>query len=315
MPKERILITGGAGYLGSVMTKHFLDIGHKVTCLDNLRYHQISPMLFADDQNYEFVFGDVRDSSLISKLLTKVDLIIPLAAIVGMPACNANPEDARTINQEAIINLDKLRSRSQRIIYPTTNSGYGAKTGEVFCTEETPLEPISLYGETKAAAEKALLESDKPTITLRLATVFGLSPRMRTDLLVNDFVKRALEDKYLVLFEADFKRNYIHIKDVARGFQHCNDNFERMQGTMYNLGLEDANLSKRQLAQKIKKYIPDLVIIEAPVGEDPDKRNYVVSNKKIRGTGFSPMYSLDQGIQELIKGYLVILRHNPLKNI
>jgi len=314
MEKERILITGGAGYLGSIITRHFLENNHKVTCLDNLMYQQTTPFFFADNPSYNFVLGDVRDENLVRGLVSNHDTIIPLAAIVGMPACNRNPVEARKINHDAIVMINNLRSESQKLIFPTTNSGYGAKSGEVFCTEETPLEPISLYGQTKSDAEKTLLESNKDAITLRLATVFGVSPRMRTDLLVNDFVLKALTDSYLVLYEKDFKRNYIHIKDVARAFEHCIDNFDTMRNRTYNLGLEDANLSKEELALKIRKHIPSLEIFNGQVGKDPDKRNYIVSNKRILSTGFRTRYTLEEGIRELIKGYRVLFAKNPFKN-
>lgn len=315
MESQKVLITGGAGYIGSVLTKHLLEKGHSVICLDDLRYRQTTPVLFVDNSSYEFVFGDVRDEKLVGRVLSGKDFIIPLAAIVGMPACDRCPRDATTINQEAIAMLDRLRDKNQKVIYPTTNSGYGVQTGEVFCTEETPLTPISLYGVTKAEAERILLESKKPAITLRLATVFGISPRMRMDLLVNDFVKKAVEDKCLVLFEKDFKRNYVHIRDIARCFEHCMTHFESMQGTMYNVGLEDANLSKLELAERIKLQIPDLHILEAQLGKDPDKRNYIVSNKKIMATGFKTTVSLDDGIRELIRGYNILLKNNSFKNV
>lgn len=318
MQKQRVLITGGAGYLGSVITGHFLQQGFSVTCLDDLRYGQNSLFQYAPHPDFLFIYGDVRNKELLQKILSEFDIIIPLAAIVGMPACNAKPLDAKSINYEAIVLLNELRSPRQKLIYPTTNSGYGAKTGEMFCTEETPLEPISLYGKTKSDAEAYLLASGKAgkeVITLRLATVFGTSPRMRTDLLVNDFVYKAMVDGYVVLYEAHFKRNYVHIRDVARCFEHCILNFDTMKNTMYNVGLEDANLSKLELAQKIKQHIPKFEIIPMEIGEDPDKRNYIVSNKKIMAMGFTPKYSLDEGIRELMKGYAIMLKNNPTKNV
>ncbi len=315
---DRVIITGGAGYIGSVLTEHLLNQGHKVTCLDNLMYQQTTPFFFVDNPSYNFVLGDVRNKSLVKSLVSDHDTIIPLAAVVGMPACNRNPVEAREINYDAIVMINNLRSDNQRLIYPTTNSGYGSKSGEVFCTEETPLEPISLYGETKARTEKELLDSGKPVITLRLATVFGLSPRMRRDLLVNDFVYKAVTDSYIVIYEPHFKRNFIHIRDIARCFEHCMGNFDKMgrvEKPIYNVGLEDANLSKLELAEKIKFYLPKFEIVVRDIGEDPDKRNYIVSNKKLLATGFEPIYSLDEGIQELIKGYSILIRNDPLKNI
>lgn len=312
---ERVLITGGAGYLGSVLTGHLLNEGYKVTCLDNLMYKQNSLFNFSSNKNFNFVYGDCRNEKLLEKLVSNADILFPFAAIVGMSACDKNPKDAIEINYEAVVRLNKIRSNNQKLIFPTTNSGYGTKSGELHCTEETPLEPISLYGETKVNAEKAILEDEKNKITLRLATVFGTSPRMRTDLLVNDFVLKALRDGYVVLYEAHFKRNYIHIKDVARCFQHCIENFDSMKNQTYNLGLEDANLSKLELSEKIKAYIPKFEIICKEIGEDPDKRNYIVSNKKILGAGFSPSFSLDDGIKELLKGYEILLKNDPCKNI
>jgi len=312
---ERVLITGGAGYLGSVLIGYLLDKGYHVTCLDNLSYKQKSVVQYARNPNFEFVYGDCRNRDLIQKILPSVDVIIPLAAVVGMPACDQKPMEAESINYEAIKLIDELREPHQKIIYPTTNSGYGTKSGEVYCTEETPLEPISLYGHTKVNAEKYLLNSEKDAITLRLATVFGLSPRMRTDLLVNDFVLRALRDGYIIIYEKDFKRNYVHILDVARCFEHCIINFDKMKNNAYNVGLDDANISKAELAETIKKFIPNFEIVYKEIGSDPDKRNYIVSNKKIMDKGFVPMFSIDDGIKELIKGYNILLKNDAYKNI
>ena len=312
---KKVLITGGAGYLGSVITGHLLNSGYEVTCLDNLSYHQNSLLHYANNPDFNFIYGDVRNRELLKRIIPEFDVIIPLAAIVGMPACDLKPEDAKTINLDAIKLMNEIRNPRQKLIYPTTNSGYGTKSGEIFCTEETPLEPISLYGRTKCDAERHLLESEKDAITLRLATVFGISPRMRTDLLVNDFVLKAVQDGYIVIYQKDFKRNYIHIKDVARVFEFCINNFESMKNKAYNVGLEDANLSKAELAEKIKKYIPKFEIVYKEVGEDPDKRNYIVSNQRILKTGFTPKFSIDDGIKELIKGYSIILKNNPYKNV
>ncbi|MEK6825525.1 MAG: NAD(P)-dependent oxidoreductase [Nanoarchaeota archaeon] len=315
---QKVLITGGAGYLGSIITGHLLEKGFAVTCLDNLSHKQKSLLHYATNPQFRFIYGDVRNRELLIKILPEFDIIIPLAAIVGMPACDARPLDATSINYEAIVLINELRSSKQKVIYPTTNSGYGTKSGETYCTEETPLEPISLYGRTKSDAERYLLaaaKSGKEVITLRLATVFGISPRMRTDLLVNDFVIKAMRDGYVVMYEAHFKRNYIHIRDVARCFEHCIVNFEKMKNQTYNVGLDDANLSKMELAQKIKSYLPKFEIIPMEIGEDPDKRNYIVSNKKIMSTGFIPQVSLDEGIQELIRGYALLLKDDPYKNV
>jgi nucleoside-diphosphate-sugar epimerase len=247
------------------------------------------------------------------KAMKDADVIIPLAALVGAPACQADQTAARSTNFEAIRLLLFLRSKEQRIIFPTTNSGYGIGTPGMYCTEETPLRPISLYGVLKVGAEKALLD-DGNAISFRLATVFGMSPRMRIDLLVNDFVYRAITDRAVVVFEGHAKRNYIHVRDVARAFLHAMGNFEWMKNEVYNVGLSDANLSKLELCAEIKKQLPELVYIEAPVGEDPDKRDYIVSNEKVERTGFKPMYSLEFGIRELIKGYTII-RNSRYSNL
>ncbi len=307
---EKVLITGGAGYLGSVMTCHFLNKGYKVTCLDNLLYQQNSLFNYVRNPNFDFVHGDSRDENLIRETIRDKDVIIPLAAIVGMPACNKKPEDATSINRNAILLIDRLRSKDQKVIYPNTNSGYGAKSGAVFCTEETPLEPISLYGIVKCEAENALLGSDKGAITLRLATVFGTSPRMRTDLLVNDFVLTALTKGEITIFEKHFKRNYIHIMDVARCFEYCIQNYDKMKGKPYNLGLDNANLSKQELAEKVKSFVPNFKINYDEFGKDVDKRNYIVSNERILSTGFNTQFSIEDGINELIKGYNILLINN-----
>lgn len=305
---EKVLITGGAGYIGSVLTEHLLSKGYSVTVLDNLSLGQRTLINLTHQENFNFIFGDVRDKELMQRTVPQFDIIIPLAAIVGAPACERRKHDAQTINYDAIVLIKSLVQSHQKIIYPTTNSGYGTKSGSEFCTEETPLEPISLYGITKVNAEKILLESGQ-AITLRLATVFGSSQRMRTDLLVNDFVQKALFDRTLVLFEKHFKRNYIHIRDVARCFEHCIRNFEMMKGQAYNVGLDDANLSKEELALKIKSHLPQVIIISEEFAQDPDKRNYIVSNQKIYSTGFKPIYSLDFGIKELIKTYQIMGRN------
>jgi len=308
-----VLITGGAGYLGSVLCEHLLDSGYKVTVLDNLIHGQHSLFHFCANPKFEFVRGDARDEKLISSLLKNADVLIPLAAIVGAPACNLDPWEARSVNLEAIQMLNRLRSSDQLIIYPTTNSGYGTKTGDVFCTEETPLEPISLYGQTKVQAESELLQSPN-AITLRLATVFGVSPRMRLDLLVNHFTYAAFTDKYIVIFEKDFKRNYIHIRDVADCFIHCIENAPKMTGKAYNAGLDAANLSKEELALKIKGYVPDFYIHFGEVGTDPDKRNYIVSNQRLREAGFEARRSIDDGVKELLKAYRMLAR-SSFKNV
>ncbi|MGA9059355.1 MAG: NAD-dependent epimerase/dehydratase family protein [Terriglobia bacterium] len=303
----RVLLTGGGGYIGSVLVGHLLRKAHMVTVLDNLLYGVHGLYQYCAERSFDFVRGDVRDEGLMRSLIADKDIILPLAALVGMPACVRDPIYATTTNCEAIALMNRLRSREQRVIYPCTNSGYGTKTGDVYCTEETPLEPISIYGKTKVDAEKLLLDSPN-AVSLRLATVFGVSPRMRLDLLVNDFTYRAVKDRFLVLYEKDFKRNYLHIEDVARAFCHVIENFEAMKGEAYNVGLDDANLSKEELALKIKEYVPELYIHAAEVASDPDKRNYIVSNTKIARHGFVATHSLDEGIQELLKGYRMMGR-------
>jgi len=309
----KILVTGAAGYLGSILCEHLLKADHQVIALDNMMFGQPTLYHLCADPRFDFVRGDVRDKTLMERLVAKADVIIPLAALVGAPACDKEPIYTTAVNLKAIEELNTMRSSQQLVIYPTTNSGYGTQSGEVYCTEETPLEPISLYGRTKVEAEQILLASEN-AVTLRLATVFGLSPRMRIDLLVNHFVYAARNDGYIVIFEKDFKRNYIHIRDVADCFLHCIENAQSMVGQAYNAGLDDANLSKEELALTIKKYLPDFYIHFGEVGSDPDKRNYIVSNQKLRESGFEASRSLEEGIQELIKGYSMLGRH-PMKNV
>lgn len=268
-------------------------------------YHQQSLFHLCANPSFDFVFGDVRDEALTRKLLKEADVIIPLAAIVGAPACDRDRWLARSVNLEAVRVLNRLRSTSQMVIFPTTNSGYGTKSADTHCTEEAPLEPISLYGRFKMEAESELLNSPN-AIALRLATVFGVSPRMRVDLLVNHFVYAAVTDGYIVIFEKNFKRNYVHIRDVAECFGHCIENFERMAGRPYNVGLDSANLSKEELACKVKNYVSNFYIHFAQVGSDPDKRNYIVSNQRLQQAGFKARRSLDEGIRELLKGYRMI---------
>lgn len=309
----RILVTGGAGYLGAVLCEHLLGAGYQVVVVDNLMYQQRSLLHLCANPRFDFVCGDVRDDSLMKRVLREVDVIIPLAAIVGAPACDRDPELATAVNLEAIRLMNRLRSARQLVIFPTTNSGYGTRTGDVFCTEDTPLEPISLYGLTKTRAEAELLQSSN-VISLRLATVFGMSPRMRLDLLVNHFVYAAVTDGYIVIFEKDFKRNYVHIRDVAECFLHCIANAGRMCGRPYNVGLDAANLSKEELALKIREFLPNFYIHFAQVGSDPDKRDYVVSNQRLRDAGFEARRSLEDGIRELLKGYRMFGR-SEFKNV
>lgn len=303
--QTHVLVTGGAGYIGSVLCKQLLDRGHRVTVLDNFLYRQNSLLDCCPFDTFRVVRGDCRDERIVTDLLHDADVIIPLAALVGAPLCNRDRVGAYTINFEAVQMLTKLASQQQQIIFPVTNSGYGIGQPGVPCTEDSPLRPISLYGETKVKAERVVLDRGN-AITLRLATVFGASPRMRMDLLVNDFVWRAVHDRAVVVFEGHCKRNYIHIRDVVKAFLHSMDHFENMKNRAYNVGLDDANLSKVELCGEIQRHIPQFVFFEAPIGEDPDKRDYIVSNERILSTGFTPDWSLERGILELSKCYTIV---------
>lgn len=313
MKNLNILITGGAGYLGSVLTPHLLNQGAKVTVLDSLLFGQSSLLDCCPSRNFDFVKGDICDEALMTRLLPRFDVIIMLAAIVGAPACKLNPTVTKLVNYDAHLKMIDLFAPGQMVIFPMTNSGYGIGMKDGYCTEESPLEPLSDYGRTKVAIEQRLHERGN-AVSFRLATVFGLSPRMRLDLLVNDFTYRAFHDRFIILFEEHFRRNYIHIRDVAKAFCFGIENYARMRGEPFNVGLSSANLTKRQLCEKIKEYVPDFYITSAAVGEDPDKRDYLVSNEKIESLGWRPDYSLDDGIIELLKGYK-ILRINPFSNV
>jgi len=308
-----ILVTGGGGYIGSVLVPKLLQAGHAVSVLDNFMFGQASLAECCGYDTFEVVRGDARDEALVKKLLAEADAVIPLAALVGAPLCNKDPNGTKTINQDAVEMLCRLASPAQRVLMPVTNSGYGVGAKDRHCTEDSPLQPISLYGVTKVAAEKAVLQREN-SVTFRLATVFGMSPRMRMDLLVNDFVYRAVHDRAVVIFEGHFKRNYIHIQDVARLFLFALDNFEKLRGKPYNVGLDEANLSKVELCKVIQKHLPQFTYAEAPIGEDPDKRDYIVSNARLAGTGFKTQWGLDRGIRELIKGY-AILRNTRFSNV
>lgn len=301
----KILVTGGAGYIGSVLVPMLLQEGYEVTVLDNFYFNQSTLLECCMNPDFHVVRGDARKEELLKELMEDKDYIIPLAAMVGFPLCKADEIAAETTNLGAIKTLLKLRKPGQRIIYPCTNSGYGVGEGDKFCTEETPMRPISLYGITKTESEKLILEAGN-SLTFRFATVFGASTRMRLDLLVNDFVYRAVFDRTAVLFEGKFKRNYIHIRDAAGAFIHAIKNFDDMKGKPYNCGLSTANLSKLELCEKIREHIPEFVYVEAPIGEDPDKRDYIVSNERLESTGWKPEYSLDDGIEELKKVYTII---------
>ncbi len=306
----KILVTGGAGYVGSVLIPELLRAGHEVTVIDNFLYGQTSLLETCNFDNFTIIRGDVRNETIISEHIKDKDFIFPLASLVGAPLCDYDPIAARTTNLDAVELLIKLRNSGQKIIFPNTNSGYGTGQGNtVFCTEETELKPISLYGRLKVEAEQKLFTAGD-FIVLRLATACGVSPRMRLDLLVNDFVYRAVHDKFVILFESHFKRNFIHVRDIARAFIHSMENFEAMKNNVYNVGLSTANLSKWELCEEIKKQIPDFVFVESDIGKDPDKRNYIVSNEKIEKTGFKPQMSMENIIKELIKGYKIIKRNS-----
>ena len=308
-----LLLTGGAGYLGSTMVGYLLDAGHKVTVLDNFMFGEASLNHFCASPNFDVVHGDIRVRTTIKPLIDRADCVIPLAAYVGAPLCTRDPVGAKTTNYEAIMAMLDLVSDDQLILMPTTNSAYGTGDNNNFCDEDSPLRPISSYAIEKVAIEKELMKR-KNSISFRLATVFGMSPRLRLDLLVNDFVYRAVRDKAVVLFESHFKRNYVHVRDVSRVFLHGLKNFDSMKGQIYNVGLTDANVSKKELCEQIKQHLPDFNFIEAQVGKDPDQRNYIVSNSKLEATGFVPQFSLDRGIQELIKGFKMI-RNNRYGNV
>ena len=310
---SKILVTGGAGYIGSVLVPMLLNEGHEVTVVDNFYYNQPTLLDQCLNPQFHIVRGDVRDRELMARLMEGKEYIIPLAAMVGFPLCKRDEVAARTTNFDAIKMITELRGEEQRIIYPCTNSGYGVGQGDRFCTEDTPMNPISLYGITKSNAEKAVLEAGN-SLTFRFATVFGASPRMRIDLLVNDFEYRPVFDRTAVIFQGEFKRNYIHIRDAAGAFLYAINHFDEMKGRPYNCGLSSANLSKVELCEKIREHIPEFVYLEASVGEDPDKRDYIVSNDRLESCGWKPKYSLDDGIEELIKVYTII-KKNQYSNI
>jgi nucleoside-diphosphate-sugar epimerase len=303
----KVLITGGSGYLGSNLTRHLLEAGYTVTVLDNLMYDQVTLLHLFGNPKFQFELGDVRDKKLLQELVGLNDVIIPLAAIVGMPACKANPELTVAVNYQQVADIVEVLRDDQKLILPNTNSQYGSSDSII--TEESPFNPLSLYAKTKCDAENIMLANGNG-VSLRLATVFGVSPRMRTDLLVNDFVYKSIVDGYLVLFEAHFKRNYIHVQDIARTFQFIIENYEKCKGQAFNVGLSTANLSKLELAEKIKSHIPSLVIKQDDFKEDFDKRNYIVSNEKLESLGWKPIYDLDYGIKQLISAYKIVINKN-----
>ena len=310
---KKVVMTGAAGYLGSVMCGRLLEAGYSVMALDNLMYGQHSLLQYCHNPRFDFVFGDARDRRTMRRLLKDADAVIPLAALVGAPACDRDPLLARSVNTDAVRMLLELRSPNQLVIFPNTNSGYGAQSGDIYCTEDTPLDPITLYGRTKIETETAVLDAPN-TVAFRLATVFGVSPRMRIDLLVNHFVYAAVTDGYIVVFEKDFKRNYVHIRDVADCVVYALEHSETMVGRPYNLGLDAANLSKGELALKVKDHVPGLYVHFSEIGADPDKRDYIVSNARLREAGFEAKRDLDIGITELLKAYRMFGR-GRFKNV
>jgi nucleoside-diphosphate-sugar epimerase len=303
----KVLITGGAGYLGSTLTEYLLDKGYHVTVFDNLMYKQLSMLHLFKRPGFKFILGDVRDTAQLLEQAKIHDVIIPLAAIVGMPACKANPQLATDVNFQHIANIVSILGQGQKILVPNTNSQYGSS--DQIITESSPFNPLSHYAKTKCDAEDVVLSKGNG-VAMRLATVFGVSPRMRQDLLVNDFVYKSVTDGYLVLFEAHFKRNYIHVQDIAQTFEFMIRNYDQCKGQAYNVGLSSANLSKLELAEKIKEHLPKLVIKQDEFKEDFDKRNYIVSNEKIENLSWRPLYDLDYGIAQLIDAYQFIITHN-----
>ena len=301
----KILVTGGAVYLGSTMIGYLLNAGHSVIVFDNFMFGEASLNHYCYNDNFDIVNGDVRVQETMEPLIKWADAIIPLAALVGAPLCQKDPVAAKTTNNEAIMMMLEKVSADQLILMPTTNSAYGSGDKDNFCDENSPLNPISSYAIEKVEVEKALMQREN-SISFRLATVFGMSPRLRIDLLVNDFTHRAVNDKTVVLFESHFKRNYIHVRDVSRVFIHGLNNFERMKRKIFNVGLSSANVSKKELCERIAKQVPGFLFLEHELAKDPDQRNYIVSNEKLEATGFEPSISLEQGIAELIKGFKMI---------
>ncbi|OAI55821.1 hypothetical protein AYO49_01090 [Verrucomicrobiaceae bacterium SCGC AG-212-N21] len=308
----KILVTGGAGYIGSVLVPRLLADGHDVTVVDSFMYGQTSLLDCCAEARLTIVRGDARDTRLMQPLVARADAVFPLACLTGAPLCDRDPELAHGVNFQAVRWLAEQLSPGQRLIFPSTNSGYGVGEAGIHCTEDSPLRPVSLYGRLKVELESFLLE--KNCVTFRFATLFGTSPRMRLDLLVNDFTYRAVVDRFVVLFEPHFKRNYLHVRDGARAFQHALANYDTMKGRSYNVGLSDANISKLELCEVIRKYLPHFTFPVAEVGKDPDQRNYIVSNERIESTGYRTEFGLDAGIQDLIKGYQVV-RRNQYSNV
>lgn len=300
-----ILVTGGAGYIGSVLVGRLLEEGHAVIVIDSFRFDQSSLLQYCSHPDFEVVKADVRDADVMLPFVKKADVIIPLAGLVGAPICARDPVGAKTINFEAVKLIIDHRSRDQWVVFPSTNSGYGIGEEGIYCTEETPLRPISLYGQLKVEMERMILEQEN-VVTFRFATVFGVSPRMRIGLIVNDFTYRAVKDRFIVLYEPHFKRNYLHVRDAAEAFLHALNNFAAMKNRPYNVGLSDANLSKLELCLEIKKVVKDFHIAISEYSKDPDQRHYIVDNQRIESTGFKPKVGLQTGIKEMVKAYEMI---------
>ena len=309
----KILVTGGAGYIGSMLVPLLLQRGHQVTVIDNFMYGQTSLLDCCHHPNFAIIRGDVRNESLLREQLRQADAVLPLACLTGAPLCDRDPVGAQQINHDAVRFLAEHKSRDQRLIFPCTNSGYGVGQEGIHCDEKTPMRPISLYGKLKVELDRYLLDRGD-CITFRFATVFGVSPRMRLDLLVNDFTYRAVVDRTVVLFEAHFKRNYLHVRDAALAFLHSLENYEAMVGEPYNVGLSEANLSKQELCEAIQRHVPEFRYVISEIGKDPDQRNYIVSNAKLEATGFRTQVGLDDGIQELVKGFQIV-RRNQYANV
>jgi nucleoside-diphosphate-sugar epimerase len=313
MERQKVLVTGGAGYIGCILVEYLLQMNYQVTVLDNFMFRQTGLNHLCENKNLTIVNGDIRNPAHVTPLLKQADIIIPLAALVGAPLCNKDVVGADTTNKDAVFWMLNATSKEQRIIMPTTNSAYGTGDENNFCTEDSPLRPISKYAVDKVAVEKVLMEREN-SISYRLATVFGMSPRMRTDLLVNDLTYRAVNDGYVVIFEGHFKRNYIHVRDVCEAFLHAIYQFDEMKGNIYNVGLSSANVSKLELCEIIKRQLPNFTIVEGDIKKDPDQRNYIVSNEKLERTGWTPYHTLDDGVEELIKGY-TYLKNNIYGNV
>jgi len=308
----RVLVTGGAGYVGCVLVSMLLDAGHDVRVLDSLRKGGLGLLPYMSNPRLELVRADIRDGDGVRDALRDADVIMHLAAIVGYPACQKDPWLARETNVDGTLNIIRHRSPGQLVVFPSSLSNYGTETGSV-CTEDMEPQPITLYGHTKLEAEKRLLEAGN-AIIFRPATAFGLSPQMRLDLLFNEFVYRALKDKYLAVYEPHFMRAFIHVRDFARAFLFATENNGRMVDQIYNLGSESLNLSKGELAQRIREKI-EFALHMSGAGEDPDKRNYKVAFSKLRSLGFEVEVDIDQGIEELRRGLQVIDVANPFSNV